>query len=135
MVLHQKHQHRARVRYVPCHECFPSGPVLRVSGVCVSAVVLYGISTVYLAGVMVRLMLTLTPVVCVLSAVCFSSVFERYMSDELKQDDPPAEDATDDDDRRNSGSLYDKVRPEPVRICRRSLIHHRTNIHADSASF
>ncbi|KAL1255015.1 hypothetical protein QQF64_013076 [Cirrhinus molitorella] len=72
-------------------------------------VVLYGISAVYFAGVMVRLMLTLTPVVCVLSAVCFSSVFEHYLSDELKQDDPPAEDAADEDDRRNSGSLYDKA--------------------------
>ncbi|KAK2887686.1 hypothetical protein Q8A67_015914 [Cirrhinus molitorella] len=72
-------------------------------------VVLYGISAVYFAGVMVRLMLTLTPVVCVLSAVCFSSVFEHYLSDELKQDDPPATDAADEDDRRNSGSLYDKA--------------------------
>ncbi|XP_073695527.1 dolichyl-diphosphooligosaccharide--protein glycosyltransferase subunit STT3B-like [Garra rufa] len=72
-------------------------------------VVLYGISAVYFAGVMVRLMLTLTPVVCVLSAVCFSSVFERYLGDELKQDDPPAEDAADEDDRRNSESLYDKA--------------------------
>uniref|UniRef100_A0A8C1R2A4 Dolichyl-diphosphooligosaccharide--protein glycosyltransferase subunit STT3B n=1 Tax=Cyprinus carpio TaxID=7962 RepID=A0A8C1R2A4_CYPCA len=72
-------------------------------------VVLYGISAVYFAGVMVRLMLTLTPVVCVLSAVCFSSVFERYLSDEVKQDDPPAEDAADEEDKRNSGSLYDKA--------------------------
>lgn len=63
---------------------------------------------------MVRLMLTLTPVVCVLSAVCFSSVFERYLSDEVKQDDPPAEDAADEDDKRNSGSLYDKVQQEPA---------------------
>ncbi|XP_051728235.1 dolichyl-diphosphooligosaccharide--protein glycosyltransferase subunit STT3B-like [Ctenopharyngodon idella] len=62
-------------------------------------VVLYAVSAVYFAGVMVRLMLTLTPVVCVLSAVAFSSVFERYLSD-----DPPAE-----DDRRNSGSLYEKA--------------------------
>ncbi|ROL52237.1 Dolichyl-diphosphooligosaccharide--protein glycosyltransferase subunit STT3B [Anabarilius grahami] len=62
-------------------------------------VVLYAVSAVYFAGVMVRLMLTLTPVVCVLSAVAFSSVFERYLSD-----DPPAE-----DDRRNSGSLYEKL--------------------------
>lgn len=66
---------------------------------CRPPVVLYAVSAVYFAGVMVRLMLTLTPVVCVLSAVAFSSVFERYLSD-----DPPAE-----DDRRNSGSLYEKV--------------------------
>uniref|UniRef100_A0A672NKY6 Dolichyl-diphosphooligosaccharide--protein glycosyltransferase subunit STT3B n=1 Tax=Sinocyclocheilus grahami TaxID=75366 RepID=A0A672NKY6_SINGR len=86
-------------------------------------VVLYGISAVYFAGVMVRLMLTLTPVVCVLSAVCFSSVFERYLSDELKQDDPPAEDAVDEDDRRNSGSLYDKwlIRP-PVCFSSRRIL-------------
>ncbi|KAK5620534.1 hypothetical protein CRENBAI_022524, partial [Crenichthys baileyi] len=69
---------------------------------------LYAISAVYFAGVMVRLMLTLTPVVCMLSAVAFSSVFEHYMGDDTKREKPPAEDSSDEDDKRNSGNLYDK---------------------------
>uniref|UniRef100_I3K8C6 dolichyl-diphosphooligosaccharide--protein glycotransferase n=1 Tax=Oreochromis niloticus TaxID=8128 RepID=I3K8C6_ORENI len=48
-------------------------------------VALYAISAVYFAGVMVRLMLTLTPVVCMLSAIAFSSVFEHYLGDEMKR--------------------------------------------------
>jgi hypothetical protein len=74
-------------------------------------VALYAISAVYFAGVMVRLMLTLTPVVCMLSAVAFSSVFEHYLGDDSKRETPPAEDSGDEDDRRNPGNLYDKVSP------------------------
>uniref|UniRef100_A0A4W4HSE2 Dolichyl-diphosphooligosaccharide--protein glycosyltransferase subunit STT3B n=1 Tax=Electrophorus electricus TaxID=8005 RepID=A0A4W4HSE2_ELEEL len=47
----------------------------------------------YFAGVMVRLMLTLTPVVCMLSAIAFSSVFEHYLGDDTKRENPPAEDS------------------------------------------
>ncbi|KAL7858801.1 hypothetical protein AOLI_G00189030 [Acnodon oligacanthus] len=72
-------------------------------------VALYAISAVYFAGVMVRLMLTLTPVVCVLSAIAFSSIFERYLGDDTKRENPPSEDSGDEDDRRNSGNLYDKA--------------------------
>lgn len=74
------------------------------------AVALYAISAVYFAGVMVRLMLTLTPVVCMLSAIAFSNVFERYLGDDMKRENPPAEDSSDEDDKRNPGNLYDKVR-------------------------
>ena len=42
-------------------------------------VVLFAVSAVYFAGVMVRLMLTLTPVVCVLSGIAFSRLFEVYL--------------------------------------------------------
>ena len=42
-------------------------------------VVLYAISAVYFAGVMVRLMLTLTPIVCVLSAIAISHSLDNYM--------------------------------------------------------
>ncbi|KAK7571108.1 hypothetical protein V9T40_014712 [Parthenolecanium corni] len=45
-------------------------------------VVLYVISAVYFAGVMVRLMLTLTPVVCVLSGIAFSLIFDCHMKEE-----------------------------------------------------
>lgn len=42
-------------------------------------IVLYAISAVYFAGVMVRLMLTLTPCVCILAAIAFSKLFELYL--------------------------------------------------------
>lgn len=48
-------------------------------------IVLYALSAVYFAGVMVRLMLTLTPVVCVLSAVAFSSLLEQYLRDPAEE--------------------------------------------------
>lgn len=76
----------------------------------VVAVALYAISAVYFAGVMVRLMLTLTPVVCMLSAIAFSNVFEHYLGDDMKRENPPVEDSSDEDDKRNPGNLYDKVR-------------------------
>ena len=47
-------------------------------------VILYAISAVYFAGVMVRLMLTLTPVVCMLAGVGFSGLLDVF----LKEDHP-----------------------------------------------
>ncbi|KOC59692.1 Dolichyl-diphosphooligosaccharide--protein glycosyltransferase subunit STT3B [Habropoda laboriosa] len=44
-------------------------------------VILYAISAVYFAGVMVRLMLTLTPVVCMLAGVAFSDLLELALYD------------------------------------------------------
>ncbi len=44
--------------------------------------ILYAITAVYFAGVMVRLMLTLTPVVCILSGIVFAHTYERYLFDE-----------------------------------------------------
>uniref|UniRef100_A0A8C6NYP3 dolichyl-diphosphooligosaccharide--protein glycotransferase n=2 Tax=Nothobranchius furzeri TaxID=105023 RepID=A0A8C6NYP3_NOTFU len=85
-------------------------------------VALYAISAVYFAGVMVRLMLTLTPVVCMLSAVAFSSVFEHYLGDDMKRQSPPAEDSGDEDDRKNAGNLYDKVRGQPQSLMLIGLI-------------
>ncbi|XP_022646859.1 dolichyl-diphosphooligosaccharide--protein glycosyltransferase subunit STT3B-like [Varroa destructor] len=42
-------------------------------------IVLYAVTAVYFAGVMVRLMLTLTPCVCVLAAIAFSHTFKLYL--------------------------------------------------------
>merc|ERR1719278_382389 len=50
-------------------------------------IILYAVSAVYFAGVMVRLMLTLTPCVCILAAIAFSTLFEKY----LKEEDVAAE--------------------------------------------
>lgn len=42
-------------------------------------VIIYAVMASYFAGVMVRLMLTLTPVVCVASAVAFSHLLDTYV--------------------------------------------------------
>ncbi|KAJ7460690.1 oligosaccharyl transferase STT3 subunit [Mycena latifolia] len=49
-------------------------------------VIIYAVMASYFAGVMVRLMLTLTPVVCVASAVAFSSLMDTYL-DAAEPDD------------------------------------------------
>ena len=51
-------------------------------------VIIYGIMASYFAGVMVRLMLTLTPCVCVASAVALSSIFDTYLT--IKSPKAPA---------------------------------------------
>ena len=73
---------------------------------CAVAVILYALSAVYFAGVMVRLMLTLTPVVCVLAAVAFSRVFSIYLRDDTRQSEV-TDDA--DDDKEKNDKYYDKV--------------------------
>lgn len=62
---------------------------------------LYALSAVYFAGVMVRLMLTLTPVVCVLAGIAFSILLDLVLrEDEVTA--PPVE-------NEESKNLYDKV--------------------------
>jgi len=69
-------------------------------------VVLYALSAVYFAGVMVRLMLTLTPVVCMLSAIAFSKLLEIF----LKEEDQPSSESSDNElEASPSRSLYDKA--------------------------
>ena len=72
-------------------------------------VVLYAISAVYFAGVMVRLMLTLTPVVCILAAIAFSKTFEVYLKDEGKK---PA--TQEEQDKDKNDKYYDKVGAGPL---------------------
>jgi dolichyl-diphosphooligosaccharide---protein glycosyltransferase len=74
-------------------------------------VVLYSLSAVYFAGVMVRLMLTLTPVVCMLAGIAFSKLFELYLKDEdPKQPSDEADSEGDDATEAVAGrKLYDKV--------------------------
>lgn len=55
-------------------------------------VIIYAVVASYFAGVMVRLMLTLTPVVCVSAAVALSSLMDTY----LDPTEPNAEDDTSD---------------------------------------
>merc|ERR550532_2302671 len=67
-------------------------------------IILYAISASYFAGVMVRLMLTLTPVVCVLAAVAFSKTFDLYLKDE-----PRKSQSNELEDKEKNEKYYDKV--------------------------
>ena len=42
-------------------------------------IVLYGMTSIYFAGVMVRLMLVLAPVMCILSGIGISGIFMAFM--------------------------------------------------------
>ncbi|CAL8072083.1 unnamed protein product [Orchesella dallaii] len=44
-------------------------------------IILYGMTSIYFAGVMVRLMLVLAPVMCVLGGIAVSSLLGRFMKD------------------------------------------------------
>ncbi|KAH9986656.1 Oligosaccharyl transferase STT3 subunit [Russula compacta] len=55
-------------------------------------VIIYALVASYFAGVMVRLMLTLTPIVCVSAAVALSSVLDTYI-DPIEPDVPEADKA------------------------------------------
>lgn len=64
-------------------------------------VILYAVTAVYFAGVMVRLMLTLTPVVCVLAGIAFSHTYEKFMVDDT---DNPRKNGEQKDDK--SGMFF-----------------------------
>ncbi|VDN54963.1 unnamed protein product [Dracunculus medinensis] len=65
-------------------------------------IILYAVTAVYFAGVMVRLMLTLTPVVCVLSGIAFSYTYEKFLVDESEEPKSGM-------DEEESKHLYDKA--------------------------
>ncbi|OCL11937.1 glycosyltransferase family 66 protein [Glonium stellatum] len=53
-------------------------------------IVIYAVLASYFAGVMVRLMLTLTPIVCVASAIAFSQILDTYLTAESPKAQPQA---------------------------------------------
>jgi dolichyl-diphosphooligosaccharide---protein glycosyltransferase len=57
-------------------------------------VVVYAVLASYFSGVMVRLMLTLTPVVCVAAALILSNIFDTYLS--IKSPEDPSNSASSD---------------------------------------
>lgn len=84
------------------------------------SVVLYALSAVYFAGVMVRLMLTLTPVVCILASIAISKTLTEYLADDSdgkKKDEEGEGEETEEDEEevdRKNRKLYDKVRLEVI---------------------
>lgn len=78
------------------------------------AVILYAIFASYFAGVMVRLMLTLTPVVCVLAAIAFSKTFEIYLKDDAPKSS--GKEASEEPAESKNDRLYDKVRGQGQKL-------------------
>lgn len=79
-------------------------------------VVIYGIMASYFAGVMVRLILTLTPVVCVTAAIAMSNIFDAYLRVNAE---PGAEDAPSDEtsvSKKNRRSTADTTKEALVNI-------------------
>lgn len=70
-------------------------------------VILYAISAVYFAGVMVRLMLTLTPVVCILSGVAFSGLLDVFLREDNLPEKLQKEEV--DDQPTEKKQLYDRA--------------------------
>ena len=77
---------------------------------------LYATTAVYFAGVMVRLMLTLTPVVCILAAIAFSVTLDNYLVEDRQNEnkdmegrDANAESSEEESDKKKRKDLYDKV--------------------------
>ena len=71
-------------------------------------IVLYAVFATYFAGVMVRLILTLTPCVCVLAAIAFSKTFDYYLYDETLTQ-PNAASQSSMQESEQSKKLYDKA--------------------------
>ena len=81
-------------------------------------VVVYAILASYFSGVMVRLMLTLTPIVCVAAALVFSHLLDTYLT--IASPPEPAEDAPDAPTDGTSSKKADKK--DGLRSMRQPLV-------------
>ncbi|KAF7289114.1 hypothetical protein HMN09_01359600 [Mycena chlorophos] len=74
-------------------------------------VIIYAVMASYFAGVMVRLMLTLTPVVCVASAVAFSTLLDTYLDAAEPEDGAESGDAAADSKKAKKAAAAGAVAP------------------------
>lgn len=82
-------------------------------------VVIYAVLASYFAGVMVRLMLTLTPVVCVAAAMALSHVIDTY----TVIDSPEEDSTTSNGSADSNGSIKPgKIMPNALRSTRNPLV-------------
>lgn len=86
-------------------------------------IVIYAVLASYFAGVMVRLMLTLTPVVCVAAALALSQILDTFMVSATPEEPQP--DARANSSTNGSANLSDKLQaalPESLRSTKAPLI-------------
>jgi dolichyl-diphosphooligosaccharide--protein glycosyltransferase len=82
-------------------------------------IILYAVFGSYFAGVMVRLMLTLTPIVCIASAIAISTLFDTYLksdesqSDESETSSDQTTEAKDEADSSLQGPSNNDVKKKP----------------------
>uniref|UniRef100_H2ZLK9 Dolichyl-diphosphooligosaccharide--protein glycosyltransferase subunit STT3B n=1 Tax=Ciona savignyi TaxID=51511 RepID=H2ZLK9_CIOSA len=82
-------------------------------------VVLYAVFAAYFAGVMVRLMLTLTPVVCMLAGITFSATLSYFIKNNdngeyaMVADDDSEGEESQSTDSQSTSKLYDKAGKTP----------------------
>ncbi|KFA52491.1 hypothetical protein S40293_05642 [Stachybotrys chartarum IBT 40293] len=77
-------------------------------------VVVYALFGSYFAGVMVRLMLTLTPIVCVAAAIAASQILDTYLNVKTPTPDQAVEDATDAASKKANKSASLKTTEKPA---------------------
>ncbi|XP_028394405.1 dolichyl-diphosphooligosaccharide--protein glycosyltransferase subunit STT3B-like [Dendronephthya gigantea] len=71
-------------------------------------IVLYAVTASYFAGVMVRLMLTLTPVVCVLASIAFSVTLDNYIHPDVTPVDEGEEQEKESEEEQQKETNNDK---------------------------
>lgn len=87
-------------------------------------VVIYAVLSSYFAGVMVRLMLTLTPIVCVAAAIAISQILDTFLVASTPKEPAPADASTKANGNAN-GDLKDKfvaALPESLRSTKSPLV-------------
>jgi len=83
-------------------------------------VIIYGIMASYFAGVMVRLMLTLTPVVCVAAAIALSNILDIYTA--LHSPDPTTATTVSSADDKKSNDKVDNKKAGVLSAARGSVV-------------
>jgi dolichyl-diphosphooligosaccharide--protein glycosyltransferase len=83
-------------------------------------VVVYAILASYFSGVMVRLMLTLTPIVCVAAALVMSYIFDTYLT--MKSPADPATDAADAAANSTPAAAKKAAKQDGLRSMRQPLV-------------
>jgi dolichyl-diphosphooligosaccharide--protein glycosyltransferase len=76
-------------------------------------VILYAATASYFAGVMVRLMLTLTPIVCIAAAIAFTTLLETYINPEPSVPSVPVENTSDKKDAKDKSKKNISIKPKP----------------------
>lgn len=76
-------------------------------------IIIYGLFSAYFAGVMVRLILTLTPVMCIAGAIALSKLFDVYMdiTELFKSSDAAADSEDNAKERKTANKPADKSFP------------------------
>lgn len=77
-------------------------------------IIIYAVLSAYFAGVMVRLMLVITPVVCVTAAIAFSKLLEAYIDPVIPPTDTTASDTPASVSKKAAKKAANTPRPKSI---------------------